>query len=54
MRIVENCDTFCDQLEACMTAIMVAKSFEDPLAVANRGSHDGSQVIASLSGVLYE
>ncbi|TDL21593.1 hypothetical protein BD410DRAFT_297523 [Rickenella mellea] len=48
-----NCDHFVDVIRTCMTAIMVAKSFRD---VNNPSSQElmGSQVIASLVGVLFE
>lgn len=53
MCIMDNCDIFCDQLEACMDAVMEAQSFKDPAAVSNKDPL-GSQIIASLASVFFE
>ncbi|KAF8070666.1 hypothetical protein FPV67DRAFT_1488261 [Lyophyllum atratum] len=53
MCIMNNCDTFCAKIEACMDAFMAAQSFKDPKAVANKDPI-GSQVIASLTGIFFE
>ncbi|GLB37649.1 putative P-loop containing nucleoside triphosphate hydrolase protein [Lyophyllum shimeji] len=53
MCIMHNCDTFCEQIEACMDAFMAARSFKDRKAAVN-SDPIGSQVIASLAGVFFE
>ncbi|KAG6903063.1 hypothetical protein C0995_006250 [Termitomyces sp. Mi166 len=52
MCIMNNCDTFLEQIEKCMDDFMVARSFMDPMIQTK--DPIGSQVLASLAGVLFE
>lgn len=53
MGIMDNFDHFCDQLEICLEAIMVARSFKDP-SMSTNNDPLGSQVIVSLAGIFFE
>lgn len=53
MRVMENMENFADVVEECMVAIMKVKSFKDPQFLASKDPL-GSQVLASLAGVLFE
>ncbi|KNZ77104.1 NFX1-type zinc finger-containing protein 1 [Termitomyces sp. J132] len=52
MCIMNNCDTFFEQIEKCMDDFIAARSFKDP----NHQMKEpiGSQVLASLAGILFE
>ncbi|KAF5380591.1 hypothetical protein D9615_004617 [Tricholomella constricta] len=53
MCIMNNLDSFCEQIEGCMDSFIEARSFKDQTVPANNDPN-GSQVIASLAGVFYE
>ncbi|KAG5638465.1 hypothetical protein H0H81_012530 [Sphagnurus paluster] len=53
MCILNNLDEFCEHIEACMGAFMVAKSFKDPKALSSEDPI-GMQTIVSLSNIFFE
>ncbi|KAG6845312.1 hypothetical protein H0H87_011162 [Tephrocybe sp. NHM501043] len=50
---MNNCDTFFEQIEACMNSFIAAGSFKD-LKMPNVKYSIGNQVLASLAGILFE
>jgi hypothetical protein len=52
MRILDNFDNWCSNLDKCMQEIMAAHSFGDPNGASEKWM--GVQVISSLAVVLFE